>query len=99
MEKTLDTKRLKELCGAIIRDIDLDNDVPIGLDWGWANLTNRSLPDLEKFLSEQSQGVDWVKLRDEYFNECVLTNRLHSSVCVAPHDLFEWFKRKLTCNK
>lgn len=48
--KTLDTKKLKALCEAVIRDIGNDGDVPMGLDWGWANLCRESLPNLKLFL-------------------------------------------------
>jgi hypothetical protein len=54
MKKVLDTKKLKELCEAVIRDIGNDGDVPIGLDWGWANLTRESLPNLTTFIIGQS---------------------------------------------
>lgn len=35
--------------------------------------------------------VNWDELRESYFNECVDDKK----VCLAPHDLFEWFKREL----
>jgi hypothetical protein len=44
-----------------------------------------------------SHRIDFEKLRQAYFNECVdKTNgksKLH--VCLAPHDLFEWFRKEL----
>jgi len=49
--KTLDTSKLKELCEAVIRDIGNEGDIPMGLDWGWANLGHKSLPELRKFLA------------------------------------------------
>ncbi len=46
----LDTEKLKELCEAVIQDIGKEGDTPMGLDWGWANLTRKSLPALKAFL-------------------------------------------------
>lgn len=48
--------------------------------------------------------IDWAKLRQDYFAECVdnqqeqLDDGISSSrirVNLAAHDLFEWFKRKI----
>lgn len=43
--------------------------------------------------------IDWDKLRKRYFQECVTTmmGAGHKQQCVnlAPHDLFEWFKRNI----
>lgn len=52
----------------------------------------------------ESGEIDFNKLRDEFFNECTLQkcefvngNLIRTSfVSFAPHDLFEWFKKKLT---
>jgi len=45
---------------------------------------------VEQQLSKQA--IDWKKLREEYFTECVGMGK----VSFAPHDMFEWFKRKLS---
>ena len=45
--------------------------------------------------------VDWKKLREKFFEECVIDSKIPQSnkripkVDMAPHDLFEWFKREL----
>ena len=46
--------------------------------------------------------MDWKKLREKYFNECVSSRTVkdetgtftdyHMWIQIAPHDLFEWFK-------
>lgn len=42
-------------------------------------------------------GVDWEKLRDAFFKECVKpeTENTLAKVWFAPHDMFEWFKSRL----
>jgi hypothetical protein len=61
--------------------------------------------EFEKQLSpkadeEKLSGVrDWKKLREEYFNDCVVKDSVDRNkirIDYAPHDLFEWFKRKLS---
>ena len=62
MSKPLDTKKLKELCEAVIRDIGNDSDVPMAKDWGWARLVNESLPELREFLKDdglQEKAALW----------------------------------------
>lgn len=49
----LDTKKLKMLCEAVVRDIGNEGDVPMARDWGWANLIRKSLPELKAFLCGQ----------------------------------------------
>lgn len=46
----------------------------------------------------ESKGFDWVKLREEYFNDCVdkYPPNTIPRIILAPHDMFEWFKIKLT---
>lgn len=48
--------------------------------------------------------MNWQKLREKYFKECVSERIIidmfgnenkYLTVCVAPHDLFEWFKREI----
>lgn len=48
--------------------------------------------------------MDWKKLREKYFKECVSSRTVkdstgtctdyHQWIQIAPHDLFEWFKRE-----
>ena len=47
--------------------------------------------------------IDFNKLRDEFFAECVdkrafceIGESFDRVVSLAPHDMFEWFKKKLT---
>lgn len=49
---------------------------------------------------KKSVDVDWKKFRDEYFDEHVQEDTggyIH--VTTAAHDLFEWFKSKLSASK
>ena len=51
-----------------------------------------------------SRDIDWQKLRNDFFTDCTESqegvdywtgaNTL-KRVCLAPHDLFEWFKTKI----
>ncbi len=50
VNRALDTKKLKELCESVIRDIGNDGDVAMAQDWGWANMCYESLPKLKSFL-------------------------------------------------
>ena len=46
-----------------------------------------------------SPRIDWVKLRNNFFNECTTETPREESgkkVNMAPHDLFEWFKREIS---
>jgi hypothetical protein len=45
--------------------------------------------------SKLSKEIDWDKLRTEFFNECVDKHPL-MKVNLAPHDMFEWFKSKIS---
>ena len=43
--------------------------------------------------------IDWEEMRNNFFNECTTeTPRKESGkkVNMAPHDMFEWFKREIT---
>ena len=45
-----------------------------------------------------SPRIDWVELRNNFFNECTTETPREESgkkVNMAPHDLFEWFKREI----
>ncbi len=44
------------------------------------------------------QQVDWNKLREKFFSKCTITDSVNglARVCLASHDLFEWFKTQLT---
>lgn len=40
--------------------------------------------------------MDWIKLREKFFRECVEPKKDElPRVAIAPHDLFEWFKRNV----
>ena len=61
--------------------------------------------DLDKVIqyAESKNPIDFNKLRDEFFAECVdkrafceIGESFDRVVSLAPHDLFEWFKKKLT---
>lgn len=56
-------------------------------------------------LRESKNPIDFNKLRDEFFAECTnLSERYLSggeyeqfpTISLAPHDMFEWLKKKLT---
>jgi len=44
-----------------------------------------------------SQRIDFEKLRQDYFKECVdkANGKSKLYVCLAPHDLFEWFRKEI----
>ena len=53
--------------------------------------------------NESQKEIDFNKLRDEFFDECVdkrafceIGESFDRVVSLAPHDMFEWFKKKLT---
>lgn len=55
--------------------------------------------------NESKNPIDLNKLREEFFAECThekynqdaqWDERFQKIVSLAPHDLFEWFKKKLT---
>ena len=61
--------------------------------------------DLDKVIqyAESKNPIDFNKLRDEFFAECVdkrafceIGESFDRVVSLAPHDMFEWFKKKLT---
>lgn len=43
--------------------------------------------------------MDWNELRNEYFRECTVKDTSDEitkiKINITPHDLFEWFKKKL----
>lgn len=46
-----------------------------------------------------SPRIDWVELRNNFFKECTTETPREESgkkVNIAPHDLFEWFKREIS---
>ena len=46
-----------------------------------------------------SKHIDWVELRNNFFNECTTETpreEYGKKVNMAPHDLFEWFKRGIS---
>jgi len=43
--------------------------------------------------------IDWKEIRNNFFNECTTETPREESgkkVNMAPHDLFEWFKREIS---
>ena len=53
--------------------------------------------------NESKNPIDFAKLRDEFFSECVdrrafceIGESFDRVVSLAPHDMFEWIKNKLT---
>ena len=61
--------------------------------------------DLDKVIqyAESKNPIDFNKLRDEFFAECVdkrafceIGESFDRVVSLAPHDMFEWIKNKLT---
>lgn len=43
--------------------------------------------------------IDWKELRNNFFNECTTETPREESgkkVNMAPHNLFEWFKREIS---
>lgn len=53
----------------------------------------------ETTASDSPRIIDWKELRNNFFNECTTeTHREESGkkVNMAPHDLFEWFKREIS---
>lgn len=43
--------------------------------------------------------IDWKEMRNNFFNECTTETPREESgkkVNMAPHDLFEWFKREIS---
>lgn len=70
--------------------------ISLVLEWHDGNLkdgVNRdyAIRELRQAYEAAQLTIDWRKLREDFFNECVEEKR----ICIAPHDLFEWFKRKL----
>lgn len=54
-------------------------------------------------IAESKNSIDLNKLRDEFFSECVdrrafceIGESFDRVVSLAPHDMFEWIKNKLT---
>jgi hypothetical protein len=53
--------------------------------------------------AEKSEGVNWNQLRDKFFKECTDIEQFDQRgglaerriINIAPHDLFEWFKKQL----
>lgn len=60
---------------------------------------NNALEDIEELPNEDKTNIDWAELRKNFFTECTTeTSREESGkkVNIAPHDLFEWFKREIS---
>lgn len=58
---------------------------------------------IDVLISESKNQIDINKLRDEFFEECTDAIELGEfgdsksriKISLAPHDLFEWFKKKI----
>ena len=55
-------------------------------------------------MDKKDIAIDWKKIRNEFFNECVdrrivkedgIVIDTHIWVNLAPHDMFEWFKERV----
>jgi len=49
-------------------------------------------------VGDVSPRIDWVELRNNFFNECTTETPREESgkkANMTPHDLFEWFKREI----
>lgn len=58
-------------------------------------------PPLQQAFVQATPPVDWKKLREKFFRECVDfkytgNGNRHLQVFVSPHNLFDWFERKLS---
>jgi hypothetical protein len=50
-------------------------------------------------VGDVSPRIDWSELRNNFFNECTTETpreKIGKKVNMAPHDLFEWFKREIS---
>jgi hypothetical protein len=50
-------------------------------------------------IGDVRQRIDWVEIRNNFFNECTTETpreEIGKKVNMAPHDLFEWFKREIS---
>ena len=63
----------------------------------------KALEDIKELMtalkSIDETNIDWDELRKNFFTECTTeTSREESGkkVNIAPHDLFEWFKREIS---
>jgi hypothetical protein len=76
------------------KHIELLQDVIKGLRAEIEILRQANKNDL---LQRVNHHIDFEKLRQDYFNECVdkTSGKSKLYVCLAPHDLFEWFRKKL----
>ena len=58
----------------------------------------------QPLVSKSAPAIDWHEMRKQFFDECVeqhwITKYAPSvkKVSIAPHDLFEWFRKKLAGN-
>jgi hypothetical protein len=50
------------------------------LDRGWHKILNE---------------LEWIDLRDKFFEECVVDSGGWIVIDLSPHDCFEWFRSKL----
>lgn len=56
------------------------------------------IPDEIMFLDKPEGGINWTELRNAFFKECTTETPREESgkkVNIAPHDLFEWFKKEI----
>ena len=43
-------------------------------------------------------NIDWAALREKFFKECTSKDSIDGvkvKIDIAPHDLFEWFKKEI----
>jgi len=66
---------------------------------GWVNEKEKLLNEVKElrekvkeYASQFKKEIDWEKLRKEFYSICVKDGY---SFTVYPHDVFEWFKKKL----
>lgn len=62
-------------------------------------IDSRNVVNKNFVLADISPRIDWAELRNNFFNECTTETPREESgkkVNMAPHDLFEWFKREIS---
>lgn len=61
--------------------------------------TSEAQAQLLRLFSVSPRIIDWKEMRNNFFNECTTQTPREESgkkVNMAPHDMFEWFKREIT---
>ena len=93
-----DLNRMREVIFTYIEDPKWVNDYAVAL----------VIRKLKKMVDVSDNIViDWKKIRNEFFSECVEQRIVkengafvdaHRWINLAPHDMFEWFKKKIVGN-